>query len=233
MHYKILTLLFSLTILVGCRRKDFFQEQDKLNPSITLNGSQDMDVNFGTSFVDPGATAIDGKGNALEVSINYNGFTTNKANTFSIEYSAIDGAGKTVSVTRTVNVKLQLSDIIGDYSVQSDCKYTVPSVPLPINFFKASSSIVNGGNNLLEFKNIDFAGGSDSFMCSLNNRDVTISGNLTISPIGIPTPFTYEFNGTGTISEDASSITVNYIWENVTPLIGGGIGSCVAIYNKN
>lgn len=228
--------LFALLVFVsGCRRKDYYLESNENNkPAITLNGSDNMDVNFNAVFSDPGATAVDGKGNPLVVLVEYNGFTTAKAKTFVIDYTATDGNGITVSTSRTVNVRLQTTDIAGGYSVQSDCKYSIPSVPVPINFFKGSADIVAGAaSNQLEFQNIDFAGGSDVFHATLSGRNLTITGNLTISPVGITTPFTYQFNGTGTITEDARTITINYIWENITPIVGGSVGSCIAIYSKN
>lgn len=193
-----------------------------------------MIVDFGSVFNDPGAVAMNAKGNPLVVVVNNNGFSTNKLNSFVIDYSATDENGQTVTVSRTISVKVNNTDLVGTYSVQSDCKYNIPSVPLPVNFFKNTADIVAGsGTNKLEFTNIDFASGNDIFYGTINDNNIDLTGSLTISPVGIPTPFTYQFTGTGTISENARVITVSYIWENITPIVGGGIGSCVAIYTKN
>lgn len=234
MKNTLIILTISLLTITGCKRKDYYIEKPSDGPVITLNGNQETDINFGDTYTDPGATAVDAKGNPLIVIVNQNGFTTSKAKTHTIDYTATDGNGVSVTVSRTVNVILQSANLIGDYSVQSDCKYSIPQVPLPVNFFKGSANVVAGPtNNQLEFKDIAFAGGNDSFIATVNNKDITVAGELTISPVGVPTPFTYEFNGTGTISEDGRVITVNYIWENITPIIGGGISSCIAVYTKN
>lgn len=230
---KTLLLSLILFLFIGCRRKDYFLETFEGEPSIELNGDSIIDVNFGSNYSDMGATATDKDGNELVVLVDYNGFTTSKAKTFTINYSATDGDGVTLTVSRIINVVLEASNLASGYSVQSDCNYSIPSIPLPVNFFRGSANVVQGASSTqLQFQNIDFAGGSDIFYATIDGRDIIISGTLTISPVGISTPFSYEFNGTGDISEDARTITIDYIWENVTPLIGGGIGSCIAIYSK-
>lgn len=233
---KLFLYTLATFVLLGCRRKDYYLDDNKATGEtyIKLNGSDNIDIAFGSTYNDLGATAFDAQGNELIVLVDYNGFSSTRANSYVINYSATDGNGLTVSTTRTVNVVLKATDIAGNYSVQSDCKYSIPTVPIPINFFKNSADVVSSvGTNQLEFQNIDFAGGSDVFNATISGRDITVEGSLTISPVGISTPFTYEFSGTGEISEDARTITVNYLWENVTPLIGGSVSSCIAIYTKN
>ena len=74
--------------------------------SISLNGGNTVTAECGQRFSDPGAVAIDGGGNPLEVTVSYAGDFNPDAptvGTFTATYTATEGANS-VSATRTINV---------------------------------------------------------------------------------------------------------------------------------
>jgi len=81
--------------------------QVKSAPVITLNGTDPLSILIGSTFTDPGATAIDGYGVDITSDIVIAGDTvdTNTAGTYIITYNVSDDTGKAASeVTRTVIV---------------------------------------------------------------------------------------------------------------------------------
>ena len=74
--------------------------------SITLNGTNTVTVECGAEFSDPSATAINGSGQPLDVTVSYTGgFNPDSPATgsYSATYTATEGANS-VSTTRTINV---------------------------------------------------------------------------------------------------------------------------------
>ena len=72
-------------------------------PTISIGGSNPVNIIAGDTYTDEGATAVDAVGTLLSVS------TTNPVNpsiaeTYVVTYTAIDAAGNTQTATRTVNV---------------------------------------------------------------------------------------------------------------------------------
>ena len=82
-------------------------EQVNSGPAITLIGDEIINILLGSTFTDPGATAIDGFGVDITSNIVISGDTvdTNTAGTYIITYNASDGAGNAADeVIRTVIV---------------------------------------------------------------------------------------------------------------------------------
>jgi len=72
-------------------------------PRVTLNGVDAMTLPYGGTFTDPGATAVDGCGATL--SVNVNGAVNVLApGIYTRTYSAVDSAGQTASITRSITV---------------------------------------------------------------------------------------------------------------------------------
>jgi len=74
--------------------------------SISLNGASTLSLECGQRFGDPGATAINGSGQSIDVTVTYSaGFDpdTPATGTFTGTYTATEGANS-VSTTRTLNV---------------------------------------------------------------------------------------------------------------------------------
>jgi trimeric autotransporter adhesin len=72
-------------------------------PTVTLNGSDLISIEEGTSFNDPGAVGKDGTGNVLVVNITGD-LNTGVRGTYHLVYSVTDLANVTASTTRTVIV---------------------------------------------------------------------------------------------------------------------------------
>ena len=85
-------------------------------PTITINGSANMNVVVGGLFTDPGATTDEG---TLSISGTVN---VNSVGTYTITYSATDATGNTATATRTVAVYKSQFDYTG--SAQT---FTVPA----------------------------------------------------------------------------------------------------------
>ena len=77
--------------------------QDTLAPVITLNGTNPFNVELGSAYAEPGATAYDLCAGIAPVGIS-GAVNTNAASTNTITYTATDGNGNTNTATRTVIV---------------------------------------------------------------------------------------------------------------------------------
>ncbi len=77
---------------------------DKINPVLTLNGSNPDSITQGSSYIDPGATVTDIFDNQIIVNSNSN-LNINLPGTYTITYNTTDNAGNIASqISRTVNV---------------------------------------------------------------------------------------------------------------------------------
>jgi hypothetical protein len=79
---------------------------DSTPPTIVLNGSDPLNIECGTAFVDPGATATDDCPEpGTPVAVNSSGVVDpNTPGSYVITYSATDASGNPATDTRTVNV---------------------------------------------------------------------------------------------------------------------------------
>ena len=84
---------------------------DTTPPVITLNGSADITVAYGSTFTDPGATATDNSGEAVSVTAN-GSVNTNAVGTYNITYTAVDSHNNSTTETRTVHVTDQTAPVI-------------------------------------------------------------------------------------------------------------------------
>ncbi|MFM1769763.1 MAG: hypothetical protein RJA22_2292 [Verrucomicrobiota bacterium] len=77
--------------------------RDTLPPVVALNGASPLSIQRGATFTDPGATASDACAGSLSVGTNG---SVNPAvrGTYTLTYAAVDPAGNTGTVTRTVQV---------------------------------------------------------------------------------------------------------------------------------
>ena len=79
---------------------------DTIAPEITLNGSNPMSVDLGSTFSDPGATAMDNVDGNISANIVVTGSVdTSKSGTYEVKYNVTDAAGNPAAeVIRTVTV---------------------------------------------------------------------------------------------------------------------------------
>ena len=113
---------------------------DITGPTITLNGTANMNVVVGGSFTDPGATTDEG---TLATSGSVDATT---AGTYTITYTATDATGNTATATRTVAVYQSQFNYTG--SAQT---FTVPAgvTSISVDAYGASGTTVSssyGGN---------------------------------------------------------------------------------------
>jgi len=74
-------------------------------PVITLNGAANMTIALNSTYIEPGATALDASDGVLNVSITGDTVDTSIADTYTVIYSATDSSGHTSTATRTVTVQ--------------------------------------------------------------------------------------------------------------------------------
>lgn len=173
-----------------------------------------MDVVLGSTFNDPGATAVDADGNSLTVQTTTN-LNHNLTGNYYVNYTATDSYGVQTVVSRTVNVIIDASNWVGNWSVNHNCR----TVTL-INLLKDPANITNFSNNIT----IDHDGRITTG--NITGQDIVMSPSI----ITILVTSMYEFTGTGRMSDDGNTIVIDYAYTG----IGGaaGNGNCTATYTK-
>ncbi len=79
--------------------------KDTLPPVITLTGNKSVYVPIGTTYSDPGYSAVDEKDGDVTANVTVSGsVNTSAAGTYTVTYSVTDQAGNTANETRTVYV---------------------------------------------------------------------------------------------------------------------------------
>ncbi len=79
------------------------EDTDVFAPVIELNGGEDVQIEVGTNYIDPGATATDNVDPSVEV-ISSGSYNANVAGTYTLTYTATDLAGNTATRERTIKV---------------------------------------------------------------------------------------------------------------------------------
>lgn len=170
----------SMLLVSSCSKDD---DGDTTAPVVTLNGasSETIILNSGT-WTDPGATATDDEDGTVAV-VSDAGTTNpnaNRANTYTITYTATDAAGNVGTATRTVRVKNEAEDYAGTYSVVD----SVVGLPDPFTYAQ-TITIDSTLNNRIHFSKFgDYANNDDIYALKLGD------GNLQIplqTAIGIGT----------------------------------------------
>lgn len=167
--------------------------EDNTAPVITLNGANPLQVGFGTTFTDPGATASDGCAGNLTASIVVTGSVdTNTVGFYALTYSVSDPSGHSDTKVRTVEVLPY--NFTGFFS-------PIDNPPL-VNEMKAGAAapvkFSLGGNQGL---NIFAAGSPSSVQVNCNTNDPISEVEET------------ETAGNSSLSYDASSDRYKYTWK--------------------
>lgn len=167
--------------------------EDTLAPVITLNGSNPMQVGFGTTFVDPGATASDGCAGNLTSSITVTGSVdTDTVGFYALTYSVTDPSGHTDTEVR--NVEVLPYNFTGFFS-------PIDNLPT-VNEIKAGQAapvkFSLGGNQGLNI----FAAGSPSSV------QIACDTNLPIDVVEET-----ETAGSSFLTYDATSDRYKYVWK--------------------
>jgi prepilin-type N-terminal cleavage/methylation domain-containing protein len=86
---------------------------DKINPIITMNGANPININIGDTYADAGATAIDNvDGNITNKIITMSNVDVNHYGTYKVTYVVSDISGNKTSISRTVNVRLSVDILL-------------------------------------------------------------------------------------------------------------------------
>lgn len=95
------------------------KDEDTTAPVVTLNGASSVELSLSSSYTDPGATATDDEDGSVTVTSDFS--TTNPnlnlVNTYTITYTATDGAGNVGTATRSIRIKNDAEDYAGTYAV--------------------------------------------------------------------------------------------------------------------
>lgn len=185
-------------------------------PILNLIGG-DTTISVGTTYTDPGATAVNKDGSSVTVT------TTGQVNTTTtgvnyLNYSATNANG-TTTAQRTINVVIGQDNWLVTWDVTSNCGAT--SFPL------AGSPTITAGateNDLIIDGMFTLVGGTAN--ATINGASITIPEqtiNITAGNI--------IFSGVGTMNPEGTIVNITYTYENTTPLIGGS-GTCTATYIK-
>lgn len=193
-------------------------------PIISLNGPAQMTLELGDTYEEQGATATNKDGSTVNVVIEDSSdeVNTTQTGTYTITYSATNDYGKS-TVTRTVTVVVGSGAWLGTWSVDSDCSGT----RFPLNDSpEISLSVVNGSELLIESKFDYLSVIFGTATATIDNEVITVP-QQTYSNNGV----TIQFSGTGAMNATGTSFTIDYEYNNTTPLIGGS-GTCTATYEK-
>ena len=110
---KIFIGVFVTVSLISCNN------DDNIQPVITLNGANDMTTSLNETFVDPGATANDNVDGDLTANIvTTNNIDVNHVGNYHVYYNVEDSQGNNASqATRNVNVVNDADFLVGLYTV--------------------------------------------------------------------------------------------------------------------
>ena len=101
---------------------------DTTAPVVTLSGNSSINVEQGTSFTDPGASAQDAVDGVVQVTVS-GSVNVDTAGTYILTYTATDSAGNTATVDRTVTVADTTAPVVtligsGSITLAADATYS-------------------------------------------------------------------------------------------------------------
>lgn len=107
-RFQIIILLVLVTVVScggggGSSSSNSSSNIDSTPPEITLNGDSDIELEFGSTYVELGASAVDETDGAVNVAVSGVVLTTSVGD-YIVTYSATDTSGNSSSITRSVSV---------------------------------------------------------------------------------------------------------------------------------
>lgn len=191
-------------------------ESCKYTPTIVITGAETITVSVGDSYADAGATATNADGSSATVTADISQINTSTIGSFIVTYTAANENG-TTTAGRTVNVVINQDSWLGTATVTDDCNLAL--------FPLANAPVVSAGGSSTELvisNMFDLVGGSVN--ATINGQSITIpqqTVNITVGDIIL--------SGTGTMNAAGTEFTVDYTFDNTTPVLGG-TGNCTATY---
>lgn len=217
--------------LVSCKKKgctdpqavNYSSEAEKddescnFKPTIAITGAATINVVLGTTYNDAGATAMNKDGTSVTVTTDLSQVNTATTGSFIVTYTATNTHG-TTTATRTVNVVIGQDNWLGSPTVTNNCNVALFPVSGSPNITAGA-----GPNDIVINPMFTVAGGTVS--ATVSGSTITIpqqTVNITVGDIIL--------SGTGTMNVNGTQFTVNYTYDNTTPIIGG-TGNCTVTYS--
>jgi hypothetical protein len=188
-------LSLGLVLFTGCSK-----DEDTTAPSISLVGNADTTIAKGSSWSDPGATALDDEDGNITSSISVSGsVNTAVAGVYTLTYSVSDKAGNSTSASRRVTVSWTGAQLAGTYNVNDTC-------------------VIGGVDVPEQYTSVATASAGNTYRASFTNLSNVFTGSTYFDVVGDaftmpeqrPNGSTSQFkvSGNGTISVSGS----NVIW---------------------
>ena len=189
-------------------------------PTITIIGATDTTLNVGSTYNDPGATAVNKDGSSVDVIVEQLADSVNTATTgvYHVNYKATNANGSSTA-KRKVNVIIGKDNWLATWEVTSNCGAT--SFPL-----SGTPAVTSGANsNELVIDDMFTLVGGTAY-ATINGANITMAEQTVTITGG-----TITFSGNGTMTATGNIINITYNYVNSIPFIGGE-GTCVATYTK-
>lgn len=201
--------LLALLAFTSCKK------EDTTKPVLALNGSNPMNIDLGTSFTDPGATATDDVDGDISSSIGVTGTVdSSSVGTYTLTYTVSDDAGNVATTTRTVNVNMSRSAALGPYRTTNTC-------PTPQSFVATTTNFQAGASaNQFVINMFYYNGGTLS--CTLDGTNVTVDAGQS------PNPQLLLVTGSGTFNAQGKVLTMNYVFDP-----SGQNVACTVVYTHD
>jgi hypothetical protein len=201
-------------------------------PFITIIGASDTTINVGTSYSDPGATALNKDGSSVTVT------TTGQVNSstvgdYELTYTATNANG-TTTAKRTVHVIVGLDNWVANWVVSSDCGAAFPLNSAPTISIGGADALTIDGMFSISIPSIPLILPNGLTIASGGTANATVNGasitvpNQSYDAAGVGT---ITYSGTGTMNATGTEFTITYTYNNDLPAIGGA-GQCTATYTK-
>ncbi|WP_299440755.1 DUF5011 domain-containing protein [uncultured Aquimarina sp.] len=161
-------------------------------PVITLLGDNPLEISYGSTFTDPGATAADDLDGDISGQITVTGTVdVNTLGSYTITYSVTDSSGNNTQATRTVNVVDNISPVI--------------------TLVGANPFIVNVGSTFTD----PGANASDNVDGNLTS-DISVTGTVDVNT---PDDYILTYSVTDSSNNTATITRTVRVIDNVVPVI--------------
>ncbi|MGD0709846.1 MAG: immunoglobulin-like domain-containing protein [Bacteroidales bacterium] len=209
---KILLSVAALSMIIGATVITSCKKTDNTPPTITLVGGT-VTVTIGTTYTDPGYSAVDNAGNSVTPVVTWSpAENLNVAGTYTITYTATDENGNSSTATRTVYVAItpaylapgtgghwDVADVT-DTTVNYHDILTVSSTAPLTTVWTAAFGAYTGAAIYFTLSGVD-------------GRTITVPQQQTACGSDGDTR---SFTGSGTVAADGATITINYTVTDIT-----------------
>lgn len=188
-------ILTSLLIFSSCKKDD-------VPPVLTLVGDNDIELALYESYTDRGASATDNEdGDISNQIVKTNNVNTNALGDYEVTYNVSDEEGNAAEeLVRSVSVKMMQSNYEGSFTLTGNC---------PSSISIATNATVSAGlEDSLIIINPLTANPAEAITVVISGQDISVPAT-SLSQTGSPI-----LTGSGSISDDASTITLNLQFES-------------------